>query len=654
MSNYLDLEPGELRRMAAQHGAAAARVREWGKIPRGWLDDFRRTHGTIAEPMREALEDYYQRRHDRAERQAADHERTRDNLLTAAKAMEEADHHSGSGVSAAGTFDGITPGRVDGPGATIAPAPAVFPAGQSTAFPNAGATVSSGPATVGARPAVPSEGASGQSPVSAPRGSGVSPVPGVTGRSSLVSSSRSSPRTVDAPSRATAPVDVPPPSATASSAVDRTNAAAGTAATASPVKPVEATVSASAATSATNSVERSGGRVAGPLARGPFLSATATGRAAPPLVVGDTTEDDLSLACALLSSVLAAVADSEPGLEWAVAVMRFRRRPVVVLNSTEGLGWLPSGLFLPMEVTVPSKWREIFEGAGEEAFAAAEGASDPTRVFAEWISVLRRKRMVRISAIASSAIISDTVRGALGARTAVADEIGAAESALDLTTPGTGLVDRLQAGGSHHLLEQAEAVADTDIRSTCLALAAEAHMRVRDLGAESDGWFQEQAEDRQRILDTLRMGGALLPSWLDQMRAADAMSAAVQRSRRVDVSNVPIGHRPNMQGLDDLRRMFFERRADEIFMLLAAGEPDRQTLRDVFYAYGQIAEDPNLPASSVPIVADTGLQSAGSGGVIAVAPPPVTSTTSPPISTGGSRTADMPELSTGSKLQRST
>ncbi|MGK8522568.1 hypothetical protein ACRS6B_13860 [Nocardia asteroides] len=105
--------------------------------------------------------------------------------------------------------------------------------------------------------------------------------------------------------------------------------------------------------------------------------------------------------------------------------------------------------------------------------------------------------------------------------------------------------------------------------------------------------------------------------------------------------------------------MFFERRADELLLLLAVGEPTRQTLRDAFYAYGQIVEHPQFPAASAGIVKAT--QTTGTGTTapdvrIAHGVRPVSRASAPSASAGLSRSiaesADAAEGSEGSSEQR--
>ncbi|WP_406274350.1 ESX-1 secretion-associated protein [Nocardia sp. NBC_00881] len=109
MPGYLKVEPEQLRAIAKQHELVAANIRKWGEIPNAWLADFQSTYGMIADPVRAALVDYYDRRHDTAERLAAEHERTRDELIAAARALEDADQAGGRQISLVGGFDDETP-----------------------------------------------------------------------------------------------------------------------------------------------------------------------------------------------------------------------------------------------------------------------------------------------------------------------------------------------------------------------------------------------------------------------------------------------------------------------------------------------------------------------------------------------------------------
>ncbi|WP_433710593.1 type VII secretion target [Nocardia sp. CA-084685] len=596
MPDYMSVDPDELRRIAAQHDLAAAKLRAWGEIPQAWLDEYEDTYGTIAAPMHAALVDYYDDRHNKAERLAENHERTRDELLAAAQALEDGDHSSAHDIAqsggnghqsggnghhqsggnghhqSGGNGQGASPGD-PAPGAPTDPA----------------ARVNTGPDTPtvnGAQPwqtAVTTPGVPGMpdGPVrfdQAPLSPAASAAP-----TSDTARAGTTPPAVGIPERGAAGIPI-------ASAVDASMAAMPAPLATGPYP-----------TSAAPSGAGTTARPPAPLRAGPFAAAVHTAdnrRTLPSLLVGERVDEDLALARTLLGAVLAAVRDSALGVEWAVAVGRSPGGPIVLLTSTEGRGWLPPGLFLPLEVVLPWRWDSILRTEGRMAFAALEGTTDPARMLAEFGLLVGRRKKARISALVSSAAISDGVRAAVGDDCAFDEWVAAEESAIDFTAPGAGLVDRLALAGSDELLNQAATVPDTQIRATCLELARAADARVRTI-FDIDGDATIRSARRQRILDVLNAGQPIPPNWWDQIRATDDMTAAAVRSQRVDVSYVPVGGmHPGSSGTEALRAMVFQRRADELLLLLAAGEPDRQTLRDAFYTYGQIVEHPLLPGAT--------------------------------------------------------
>ncbi|WP_433202588.1 type VII secretion target [Nocardia sp. CA-107356] len=604
MPERLVVEPDELRRIAEQHAVAAAKLREWGVIPHSWLDEFPHTYGSIADPMHGALVDYYNKRHDRAERLAINHEQTRDQLLAAAKALEDHDEAGGRQVAQAGGHDHGAPSGSHNHGAPSG--------GHNHSAPTA-PPVHTGPDAPMADSTQPA-----QPPVTAPP---TSSLPDGTARSEQApqSPAASAPQTyATLPTGAITPIAATAPSVGASEysatdmsvpAVGDASGGAGTAGGSSLVGGMPTPLATDAYPAPVAPVgPGTAARVPTSLAVGPFAAAvhpTRDRRALPSFVVGERVEDDLVLARTLLAATLAAVRDSARGTEWAVAVGRASAGPIVLLTSTEGRGWLPAGLFLPLEVTLPWRWNFTLGTAGREAIAALEGTTDPARMLAEFGYLTARRRDVWISALVSSAAIPDGVRTAIGGDAAIEEWVSPAESAVDFTAPGPGLVDRLALAGSDELLRQAATVPETEIRAKCLEMARAADARVRAAVSGVDGETVTRRARRRQILDALHAGQPVPVSWWDQMRAADDMTASALWSRRADVSFVPIGGvRPGVS-TEALRGMVFERRADELLLLLAAGEPDRQTLRDVLYTYGQIAEHPLLPEAARIAAAET-------------------------------------------------
>ncbi|WP_459550328.1 hypothetical protein [Nocardia sp. X0981] len=337
-----------------------------------------------------------------------------------------------------------------------------------------------------------------------------------------------------------------------------------------------------------------------PLSVGPFAAEAHPNkarRAFPSFVVGDRDEEDLVLARTLLGAVLSGVGSAHDP-EWAVAVLRTRGGPVVLLTSTEGRGWLPPGLFLPSEVSIPWRWDAAIGRLAKRTTAALEGTTDPARMLAEFGMLMAHPGRIWLSAVASSVAIPVGLRDALQ-REGVALEgaVPAAEAAVDLSSPGDGLVDRLALAGSDTLQGVAAAVPDREIRAKCFELARLADARVRAAVPASDTGSTLRRAHREQILDAFRNGQAVPTSWWEQLRAEDDITAVTLSSQRVDVSHIPVGAVPvDLPGAETVRATVFERRADEMLMLLARGEPDRQTLRDMLYTYGQIVEHPQWSA----------------------------------------------------------
>ncbi|WP_280293335.1 type VII secretion target [Nocardia abscessus] len=614
MPNYLDVEPDQLRRIAKQHDLAAANIRKWGEIPHAWLADFESGYGMIADPVRAALVDYYNRRHDTAERLAANHERSRDELLAAASALEDADQSGGQRITGAGGFGDGVPRGGPTPGPSTDPS---TPTEGGPAAPTADDTRSVQPPPITSpsttSPATPST------------------LDNDTGRSEqpLLPSTASAPQTYGAGStEVDAPVGATPhsvggsqpteddwtatpavdPSSTAAVAVDP-NGATGTAGGLGAL-PVPDPIAAAPGVTAGGTA----GGMPAPLAAGPFAAAVHLSedkRALPSLVVGEQVDDDLALARTLLAATLAAVGEAAHGLEWAVAVMRTPVGPIILLTSTEGRGWLPSGLFLPSEVTLPWRWDAVLDNAARRAIAALESTSDPARILAEFGST-GRLRSARISAMVSSAAISDDLRAALGDDVAIQDRVSPAESAVDFASPGIGLVDRLALAGSDEAMIQATTVPDTDIRAKCLELARAADARVRTAASDLTWDISAHRAGRQRILDGLYAGRPIPASWWDEIRAAGDRMAAALRSQWASASYGPVGGvHSDVSSAEVLRGMVFERRADELLLLLSGGETDRQVLRDALYAYGQIVDHPQAPAA---------VRAAESAGAVTAAP----------------------------------
>lgn len=329
------------------------------------------------------------------------------------------------------------------------------------------------------------------------------------------------------------------------------------------------------------------------LPKGPLVSVDRTA-VPPPFMVGEAGADDLRLARTLLAAILAAASPTAVGLDWAVAVFRTSKGALVMVNTAEGRSWLPPGLFLPAAVTILWRWPGMLRKPADELISPLEGNADPARALAEFGLMGMRHGRGWISALVSSARIPHVVRAGLGSEVLIEDRVEAVPSAIDLTSPGVDLLDRLALVGPEKLRLRAADVSETTARSMCLELARDADTKVRALVADANGDASGYHELRRRTLEALHAGEQVPERWWGQLRDADAMLAAVTRGRRMDVSDSPLGVRVDPPGADTLRTLVFERRAGELSLLLAAGEPSEQTLRDALYTYGQIVEHPLL------------------------------------------------------------
>ncbi|WP_406271774.1 hypothetical protein OH799_31415 [Nocardia sp. NBC_00881] len=348
---------------------------------------------------------------------------------------------------------------------------------------------------------------------------------------------------------------------------------------------------------------RTGQRMGGPddadgsdeLIRG-VVGAAMNSAAAPSFVLGERVNGDLVLARTLLGGVLAAGGASVVGLGWAVSVMRHQSGVSAFVTSNEGRGWFPAGLYLPREVSTPWVW-EVSDGF------AWEGVADPARVLAEFGLAWGRKSGARLSAVVSSERIDADLRRQLG-ELPMEGEVGAS-SAMDLSAPRPGLVDRLGLVGAPALLDRAAGTPEAELGSRCWELASDAHVRVHKAGLGSPESLGAPSA-RERILAALRQRREVAPESWEELRDADDLLAASMLSRRADVSRVGLGElrsdHPDGRSTSDLsalRGMVFERRCDELVLLLAS-TPTRQGLRDAMYAHAQIMGHPTFVEPPAP------------------------------------------------------
>ncbi|MGO4617644.1 type VII secretion target [Nocardia sp. 2YAB30] len=584
MPNRIDIDPAVLRQLASQHDQVARDTREWAKPPSDWLASFLPTYGKIAYPVYDALERYYDARQRAGEALAVEHERTRDSLLASADAYEQADEEFASQIRQAG-------GLTDNQSSTTPVGSPVGPSGPTTpSTPSpVGSPPSSGPISVGPdgtqnslggvpggldgpTPSAPGTSAPVAASTDQP-GTGGTPnatgtTPNATGAAPAVSSSGVTPPTsAGMPPTAASPVY--------SSADDRGSAQPPTGATGRPdLPPVPVPVST------------------------PFSAAVANAKdkeSEPSYVVGNPVNDDLVLARTLLGSVLAAV-DSPVGMAWSVSVMRGPAGAGVFISSNEGRGWMPAGLFLPREVSTPWIWDELLADA-DGSGSPWEGVSDPARVLAEFGLAWGAKANAQLSALVSSGPIDPGLRSRFSA--AAMEGLVGPSYDVDLRefTPDTA--DRLGLTGSTAGLEQVSAVPDAQVRSRCVELAVDAHAQVGRSGPiPAEAVSSRQV--RERILAAVQAGKAVPRELWDELRDADDLLAAAMLGQRVDVGRVEIGQLRVDVGVSPLRTMVFERRCNELALLLA-NESSRQSLRDAVYAHEQITEHPQFVSTPAPV-----------------------------------------------------
>ncbi|MGI5220924.1 type VII secretion target [Nocardia sp. CA-290969] len=631
MPRWLEIEPPVLRQLEEQHLLIAAEIRAWAEPPVEWLANFEPTYGKIANPVKEALERYYEARRRAGEALAREHEQTAKSLHDAADAYERGDAEGAAAIEQAGN-------EVSGPGSTFGgPAPAPAPVQQPAPVASDPATTPSGEATT----PVAAGGPNNMGPVSPPaaatpgetQGQGAGPAgPGTNGAAAAVSPG--------APTGAPTGETAAAPGATGPTG----GSTAGAPGTAAGLPPAGAFAGGPAgagsggedrgtSTPGTGSTADNGAVPA--VAPTPFNSAVDAARdkeAEPNYIVGDAVNEDLVIARTLLGAVLAAT-DSPVGMTWAVAVLRGPAGAGIFITSNEGRGWLPAGLYLPRQVSTPWLWDELL-GADGAAAAPWEGVSDPARVLVEFGLAWGAKANATLSALVSSGPIDPGLHGRLGT-VAMQGLVGPSYDVdLRVLTPDTA--DRLGITGSVPALESVSAVTDVQVRSRCIELAVEAHEQLgRAATPVHHDAFAARAL-RDRILARAQSGEEIPRSWWEELRDADDMLAAAMISQRVDVGRVDLGAIRVDDEVSGLRALVWERRCNELVALLER-EPDRQVLRDAVYAHGQVLEHPSFAA--IPDTVSTDVQApvdrpAGTTSGVAVGPveggPPAPPAVSPP------------------------
>lgn len=574
MPESLDIDPSALRRLATQHDQISADIEEWSKPPTDWLKDFPNSYGPIADPVWVALKDYYSARERAGLQLATEHAQIARSLRAAADSYENVEADSGSRINRAGDLPDdrslapiVNPMPMNGGGPVNARESSPQP--QNSAINSVAASGTAAAPTTASNAGMPG----------APVTNSAAPMPGAPVTNSA------SPMEGLADSRATA--------GTISASTDQVSTGPGTnlhpAAGGTPPGLVSGYGLPGADDRGAAGTVSSAVSAVGMPVLTPFGAAVAAARdkaSEPSFVLGNTESEDLVIAKTLLQSVLSAV-DSPVGMAWAVSVMRGPAGAGVFITTNEGRGWLPTGLFLPREVSTPWLWDEVLEDQGGSPW---EGISDPARVLVEFGLAWGRKANAALSALVSSGPIDPGLRAQLP-DVPVEGLVGPADAAdLRIHTPDT--TDRLGIGGSIAALKSTGDVPDDELHDRRLRLALHAHSSLGRATASSVEAI-EARRLREQILAVAQAGQPVPAQWWDELREADDLVAVGMLSRRVDVARVAIGELRFDDEVSALRALLFERRCNELVLLLAQ-EPTRQSLRDARYAYDQIIAHPKF------------------------------------------------------------
>lgn len=569
MVSGMRIDPDELRRLAAQHDQVAGDTREWAQQPTGFLRGFRAAYGSVCDPIRETLMEYYGLRESLGDALADNYERTAESLREAAKQFEDADSDGRRRIER--IFSDDNNDQVDHPGSTgpsetpsnnAAPpgvTPPDAPGDQPPQAPGAGPGEQTGSPEQdgGEQDGQGNENTDSNSPSDAPPSTGDQS--GTTDNAGA-----GGPSTQAGPGGMVPPGGAPP-----GGAVSSTSPGAGRRAP---------------QTSSADGVFAAGGaqpvNAVAPNRRDTSRSSEQAD--------GEAIDSDLAYARALLGAVLTAL-EPTVGMTWAVSVMRGPSGAGAFITSNEGRGWLPAGLFLPSEVSTPWQWDDVLSGT-EAGGSPWEGISDPARVLAEFGHAWGEPAGAELSALVSSGPIDSSLRRRLPG---VATEgLVGPNYNIDLRVPAPGTVDRLGTAGSIPALERVSAMPDDEVEQRCLGMAVHAHSELARSSAAPMAAGEARAA-RERILAALQAGESVPRHWWDELRSVDDQLSGSMMSHRVDAGRVEIGALRVGAEAATLRSLVWERRCNELVLLLGQ-EQDRQTLRDVMYVHEQVVEHPDF------------------------------------------------------------
>ena len=614
MPDSLDIDPQVLLDLAKQHDQVAEDTRTWSQPPTDWLAKFPETYGKIAQPVFNALNNYYDARQRAGLALASAHDSTAAALRASAAAYQRADEDGAAHLNNMGQlFDG-SHGQ-SGPFGNVPPG---GPAGPTGPIPPGGGA----PAPHAAPPGMPADGPAVGGPLpSAPQPGGL-----VGPEFSGADSQSGNPVEYGGvPSVFTGPDAQPGGFGGAGYGGGESGTPAYAGGAGDPGGP------------SGQGPGQTGPETPTPvLVPTPFAEAVAAAKkreAEPDYVVNGNADDDLLIARTLLSAVLAAVDESVAGTAYAVSVMRGPAGAGVFITSNEGRGWLPPAVFLPREVSTPWVWDDVL-GDGEGGGSPWEGVSDPARVLAEFGLAWGPQAGAQLSALASSSPIDAGLR----ARFTDVPMQGLVGPAYDVDlrvfTPDTA--DRLGLTGSASALEHVASVPDSAVRSRCVEIATDADAQViRSVPATPQVAVTRRL--REAILTAIKSGRPVPRTLWDDLRDADDLLAAALLTRRVDVGRVEVGTLRVDDEAGVLRALVFDRRCNELVLALAAEESTRQSLRDAVYAHEQIVGHPQFVAAPVAVAAPTverDVRSVVAGGVVsapAVSAGPPSGATAPSV-----------------------
>ncbi|MGF6887650.1 hypothetical protein ABIA39_006245 [Nocardia sp. GAS34] len=570
----METDPDHLRFLRDQHMRAHDQAVEGSKQPTEWLGTFLEQYGTIAHPVHQALTKYYQAREAAWLQHAADHAGVAKALDDSANAYEHTDALGGSNIGDIGNQFGNHPGGNSHAGQTgsngpTGPAVPVDPATTPTGTTTSGSTAPNGAQAGSQTEHRPDDTTTGIPGVFASAGGGQGPATNGFG-SNL--GGGGAPTAHDPGGMGFYPLGfgdagwagrgpTPPPGPPSAGAPD--------------LGPVMMPTPFTAAVAKAKERERE-----------------------PDFVVNGDADNDLLIARTLLAAVLAVVEDSVVGTGWAVSVMRGSAGAGVFITSNEGRGWLPPGLFLPREVSTPWLWDEVLADDGQGS--PWEGVSDPARVLIEFGLAWGPRAGAELSALASSGPIDPALRARLN-NVPMQGLVGPAYD-VDLRVPTPDTADRLTLTGSEGALARVAAVDDSTARAQSVELAADTHARLLR-SVPSSPEVAAARRLRENILAALRAGIPVQrPQW-DALRDADDLLAASLMGRRVDPGRVELGALRVDNEAEGLRNIVYERRCNELVLLLANDDSTRQTLRDAVYAQEQVVAHPQFVEAPAAVTA---------------------------------------------------